>query len=211
MSRLADDAASVVPSLPEDHPVSRRSTALTHLCLALVAASLTLACASPIKTAFDTDPNADMSAYKTYAWIGSEPHTAAAHRGPYVSPLDDKRIRREVDGQLQARGYVPSDMSRADLLVHYGVRTEEKLRVTETAGRSTYYGGGYRYGTWYAGSSVNVQQYTEGTMTIEFFDRKTKDALWVGWGSKRLSKSDDRDDVIKEAVQKILEPFPARM
>lgn len=194
--------------------MSRPPSALTHLSLALVATSLALACASPIKTAFDSDPNIDISAYETYAWIGSEASLAAAgaHQGPYVSPLDDKRIRREVDGQLQAKGYVPSDMSRANLIVHYGVRSEEKLRVTETAGRSTYYSGGYRHGTWHTGSSVNVQQYTEGTMTIEFFDRKTKDALWVGWGSKRLSKSgDDRDEVIKEAVQKILEPLPARI
>ena len=194
--------------------MSKRYGALTHLCLALIAASLTLACTSPIKTAFDTDPSADMSAYKTYAWIDVDagPPTAGAQQGPYVNALDDKRIRRAVDSQLQAKGYVASDMSRADLIVHYSVRAEEKLRVTPTAGRSaTYHGGGYRYGTWYAGSSVNVQQYTEGTMTIEFFDRRTKDALWVGWGSKRMSKSNDRDEVIKLAVEKILEPLPARM
>ena len=109
-------------------------SAPTHLCVALVATSLALACASPIKTAFDTDPDTDMSAYRTYAWMGdgAGPTTTGAHQGPYVSPLDDKRIRREVDSQLQAKGYVPSDMSRADLMVHYGVRAQEKLRVTET-------------------------------------------------------------------------------
>jgi hypothetical protein len=48
-------------------------------------------------------------------------------------------------------------------------------------------------------------------MTIEFFDRETQDALWVGWGSKRLSKSDDREELIQEVVQKILEPFPGRI
>ena len=191
----------------------RPANTLIHLFPALLATSLALACASSIKTAFDTDPNADLSTYKTYAWVGdgSGPPTAGSHGGPYVSPLDDKRIRREVDGQLQTKGYVPSDRSQADLMVHYGVRAEEQLRVTQTPGRSTYYARGYRYGTWHAGSSVRVQQYTEGTMTIEFFDRKTKDALWVGWGSKRLSKSNDRDEVIKQAVQKILEPLPARM
>ena len=191
----------------------RPANTLIYLCHALVAMSLVLACASPIKTAFDTDPDADLSTYKTYAWIdvGSGPPTAGTARGPYVSPLDDKRIRRAVDSRLQAKGYVPSDMSRADIMVHYGVRAEEKLRVTETPGRSTYYARGYGYGTWHAGSSVNVQQYTEGTMTIEFFDRRTKDALWVGWGSKRMSKSNDRDEVIKLAVEKILEPLPARM
>ncbi len=194
--------------------MSRPHCASTHLCFALVAASTALACASSIKTAFDTDPSADMSVFETYSWIDIDagPPTAGAQQGPYVSPLDDKRVRSAVDGQLRAKGYVASDMSRADLIVHYSVRAEEKLRVTETAGRSTYYHGGYRYGTWHAGSSVNVQQYTEGTMTIEFFDRKTRDALWVGWGSKRMSKSsDDRDENIKQAVEKILEPFPARM
>ena len=119
----------------------RALSAPAHLRLALVATSLALACSSPIKTAFDTDPNADMSTYKTYAWIGSDagPTTAGA-QGPYVSALDDQRIRREVDGQLQAKGYVPSDVSRADLVVHFGVRAEEKLRVTETAGRSRTWG-----------------------------------------------------------------------
>ena len=70
---------------------------------------------------------------------------------------------------------------------------------------------GYGYGTWYAGSKVNVQQYTEATMTSEFFDHKTKDALWVGWGSKRLSKFNDDEEIIKQVVEKILEPLPARM
>lgn len=186
--------------------------ASTRLCLALVGTSLALACTSPIKTAFDSDPDVDISAYKTYAWIDDAgPQESGAQQGPYVSGLDDQRIRREVDGQLQAKGYVPSDRSRADLIVRYGVHTEEKIRVTETPGRSTYYRGGYRYGGWYTSSHVNVQKYTKGTMTIEFFDRKTKDALWAGWGSRRLSKSNDREDVIKEAVQKILEPLPARM
>jgi len=104
--------------------------------LTLTVASLAFACASPIKTAFDTDPDADMSAYKTYAWIGNDEFTPTAgpYYGPYVSPLDDKRIRREVDGQLQAKGYVPGDIAAADLIVHYQVHAEERVSVTGTGG-----------------------------------------------------------------------------
>ena len=185
----------------------------TRLCVALVGACLALACASPIKTAFDTNPDANMVAYKTYAWVsdGSIRPAAGVQHGPYVSPLDDQRIRREVESRLQAKGYVRQDISRADLIVSYGVRSEEKVTVRQDPGRSSYYTGGYGRGTWYSSSAVSVHQYTEGTMTIEFFDRETQDALWVGWGSKRLSKSDDREELIQEVVQKILEPFPGRI
>jgi hypothetical protein len=182
-----------------------------RLWLVTGAACLALACASPIKTAFDADPGVDMTRYTTYAWISTSSliaPTEGVMRGDYISPIDDQRIRREVDGQLQARGYRPADRADADLIVTYGVGSKDQVRVTDTPGRSSYYYGGYGYGPWYQGSTVNVQQYTEGTLTIELFDRKTKDAVWVGWGSKRLSKSDERDEVIQQAVQKILAPLP---
>ena len=124
--------------------------------------------------------------------------------------VDGPAQRVPGDRFVQNQGYVAADISNADLIVTYGVGSEEKVRVTETPGRSSYYRGGYRYGTWYGSSTVNVQQYTEGTLTVEFFDRRTKHAVWVGWGSKRLSKSDERDEVIREAVQKILAPLPGR-
>jgi hypothetical protein len=160
------------------------------------AACLALACASPIKTAFDTDPGVDMARYTTYAWISTTSLIAPTEgviQGDYISPIDDQRIRREVDGQLQTKGYRPTDRADAELIVTYGVGSKDKVRVTDTPGRSSYYYGGYGYGSWYQGSTVNVQQYTEGTLTIELFDRETKDAVWVGWGSKRLSKSDERE------------------
>ena len=40
------------------------------------------------------------------------------------------------------------------------------------------------------------------------FDRKTRQAIWVGWASRRLSAKDDRAEVVNTAVGKILAPFP---
>ena len=54
-----------------------------------------------------------------------------------------------------------------------------------------------------------MQQYTEGTLTLEFYDRASEQAVWVGWASKRLSRVDDSQALISEAVAGILAHFPA--
>ena len=185
-----------------------------RLLLSCVVACIALACASPIRTSFDRDPTADFSQYRTFAWVGPEP-LARAKQGTgsrnFVSGLDDQRLRRAVDRTLQARGYtLVQNADEADLAVAYSVGSEEKVRVHQTpTSMTTYpYPGRYRYGSWYAGSTVNVQQYTEGTLSLEVYDQKTEQAIWVGWASKRLSRNDDSQKLINEAVSKILVGFP---
>jgi len=184
-------------------------------CLAGMALLLGAACASPIKTAHDSDPEADFSRYKSYAWIKDGPligpSVGAASPSSYVSPIDDQRIRAGVEGELAAKGYSKAaSREAADLVVSYAIGTEEKTRVRQNPGRSSVYYPGYGYGGWYGGSTVSVQQYTEGTLAIEFWDRRSKQAVWVGWASKRLSKSDDSHETIGKAVTMTLEPFPPR-
>jgi hypothetical protein len=172
------------------------------------------ACASPIKTAHDSDPEADFTRYKSYAWIKDGPligPSAGEGRPSYISPIDDQRIRAVVESELAAKGYSKAaSLEGADLVVSYAIGTQEKTRVSPTAGRSSVYYPGYGYGGWYGGSTVSVQQYTEGTLMIEFWDRSSRQAVWVGWASKRLSKSDDSKETIRQAVTMTLEPFPPR-
>ena len=183
----------------------------------LVAGSLALlACASPIRTHVDRDKAADFGVYRTFAWVGPAP-LARAKEGSttpsFVSAIDDQRIRQAVDKDLQARGYrLVESPASADLVVAYSVGSEEKVRVHESPMRATIhpYPTHYRYGPWYAGSTVQVRQYTEGTLTLEFYDRRTEQAVWVGWASKRLSRTDDSQELISRAVNKILADFPAR-
>jgi hypothetical protein len=98
-------------------------------------------------------------------------------------------------------------------VVSYGFGSEEKLDVYSSPSAGGYYpygyGRGYGYGGWYGGSDVRVNQYTQGTLTIQLFDRESKNAVWVGWASKRLSDSDSRKEgLLAEVINKILEPFP---
>ena len=173
-----------------------------------------LSCASPIRTHFDRDTAADFSAYRTFAWIGPAP-LARAKQGSaaasFVSAIDDQRIRRAVEEDLQTRGYrLVDSVDQADLVVAYSVGSEEKVRVHESAMRTTLYPypARYRYGPWLTDSNVIVQQYTEGTLTLEFYDRKSEQAVWVGWASRRLSRTHDPQALISEAVARILAQFP---
>jgi len=180
----------------------------------LSCAMAALSCATPIKTSFDRDTAADFSQYRTFAWVGPEP-LARAKQGTtspgFVSALDDQRLRRAVDRTLRDKGYLLApDADQADLAIAYSVGSEDKVRVHQSMGAATIhpYPGRYQYGSWYSGSTVNVQQYTEGTLSIEAYDQKTGQAVWVGWASKRLSRKDDSQKLINEAVAKILTPFP---
>ena len=182
----------------------------THT-LAIGIASLLAAC-STIKTVHDSDPSADFTRYRTWAWISDENligPKAGEVQVSYVSPIDEQRIRRAVEAEMSAKGYRKADQAEADLIVSFTVGSEEKTRVYSTPTGGGYYDD-FGYGGWYGGSQVRTVQYTEGTLSVQFYERESKNAVWVGWASKRVSKSDDSEKVINEAVEKILEKFPAR-
>ena len=98
----------------------------------------------------------------------------------------------------------------ADLLVGFEVGSQKKVVQEQVPGRTTVYSGSYGYGDWYRSAPVRTRTWTEGTLSLEFFERGSKQAVWVGWASKRLTSADDPEALIQEAVAQILKPFPAR-
>ena len=180
---------------------------------ALVCALVLTACMSPIRTEHDSDPTADFAKYRSFAWISEDPVMGprpGVAGGEYISPIDEQRIRSAVDATLLAKGYRRAESrSTADLVVSFTIGSQQKVRVASTPGRSSTYYSAYGGGAWYGGSSVRTYTYTEGTLALEFYDRATRQAVWVGWASKRLSKSDDSEEILGRAVSAILEEFPA--
>jgi hypothetical protein len=183
--------------------------------LALVlAVPLLAACAGSIKTGHDSDPNVDLGGFKSWAWIGEDP-AAEAEKSPsqnrFVSALDERRLRAAIESQMQAKGYRRAPLQTADLVVSFTVTTEQRVQVDQTPGRSSVHHRGYHRRDWYRGSTALIQTYTEGTLVIDFFDRQSREAIWVGWGSKRLTENNDPEKAINRAVSQILEPFPSRI
>lgn len=175
---------------------------------ALVAVSLS-GCASPIKTAYDAAPGTDFSKYKTYAFVTedlmSQDDPLASS---YISPLEDARARKIVEKALDGKGLQKVPLDRADLAIAFSVTREQKVETRMEAGRSSVYypsyGGGYRY----AGPGVYDVAYTEGTLTIQLFDRRTRQAIWAGWGSKRLTKGPEPPETLELAIEHIMMKYP---
>jgi hypothetical protein len=178
---------------------------------ALVALALA-ACAFPIRTKYEADPAADFAQYRSYAWALEEAAPAAGERhGGHVSPLDEQRIVRAVDEALVAKGYRKlAAIEGADLVVSYAIGIEEKTRVTRYPSSTIRGHPDFGYGEWYSNTETRVETHDEGTLSIEFYDRRTKQAVWVGWAQKRLERGTDSEEVLRKAVAAVLAEFPDR-
>ena len=170
------------------------------------------ACATTPETGFDRDPEVNFSRFHSYAWISNEPliqpQPGIGKVSPFINPLDDKRIRAAVDESFKAKGLHQVDTpEQADLVVSYTVGTETKTRVFSSP---TFYPSrfGYVYGGWYGGSDLQTVEYTEGSLAIELFEAKNRQAVWVGWASRRLNRGSQPPARIRTTVDAILANFP---
>ena len=161
---------------------------------AAVMLTATLALAQRVTT--DYDKSADFTAYKTFTWI-KEPKTA--------DPLMRQRIIDEVNGALAAKG-LRLTTGQADLGIAAHTATKEERTL------NTFYdsfGGGWRWGGGFGGATTTVNTYEVGTLVVDVFDAKTKEALWRGTSSKTISDNPQKNAAnLNKAVAKMFEKFP---
>jgi hypothetical protein len=182
----------------------------------LLVALWLVACATPIRAQHDFDASAPFSRYETFAWVTEEPlirPVAGVTEQPQPSPLLDPLIRAAVERDLATKGYqrVPS-AEQADLVVSFSVGAREKIEVDSYPAHL-----GYHYGArttvWGRGWYSETRTYSEGTLALDFFDRKTRNVVWHGVATRRLPgriDPDQRRAIVDAAVDAILEEFPAR-
>jgi Domain of unknown function (DUF4136) len=60
------------------------------------------------------------------------------------------------------------------------------------------------------GTSVDVRQYHEGTLSVDIFDAHSHRPVWHGWAKKELTPSDMKNSTqpIQNAVASVLARFP---
>jgi hypothetical protein len=195
---------------------SREVMMLTFARTSVLVAGLVLAaCQTPISAHYEYDTTAPFQDYMKFAWVTNEPliRPAAGVSGldPRLSPMVEKAIRDAVERNLVAGGYRQlSDPASADLVVSFSVGTREKVQVDSYPTRA-----GYRYGPYggYGGWQSDVRAYTEGVLAIDFFDTRSKEVVWHGWATKRLSTSTDQEkrrENVNRVVDAVLEKFPSR-
>ena len=154
------------------------------------------ACSSPMQVSSDYDKTAEFSQYKTYSF------TDRSMQLP-INQLNLNRLVQAVESNLAAKGL--SSATDPDLLVDLVLTTEERRSATtyNTGPYAWRYGGGM--------STINVEEYTEGTLIISLVDAKQERLLWQGVGTKTIDPdlpAEKREERIKEAVDQVMASYP---
>ena len=181
---------------------------IAALCLLTVTTLLT-ACASTPNTYSSTAPGTDFSSVKTYGFL----EELATDKAKYQS-LETNFLKVAVAQQLDKRGLI-YDPANPDVLLNFYIHSQEKVRSrqTPTMGGGYYdYRGGYYDDFGYGGMAyeTRVEQYTEGTLTIDMIDASKRKLLWEGTVSGRITKKDVKglEGLVDESVADIFEEFP---
>jgi hypothetical protein len=170
---------------------------------AFVALSL-IGCSS-VNITTDYDKTVDFKALKTYDWLAASTNALSANQqtAMFQTGLVNKHIKNAVNGELEARGMTQTS-ANPEMLVNSYLGTEQKVNVTNYG-----YGYGARWGGY--GGGVDVQQYTQGTLIVDFIDAKSKELIWRGVASGALSSNPDPNEAeqkIKSIIQQMLAEYP---
>ena len=113
---------------------------------------------------------------------------------------------RAIENELNKKGLVKS--TNPDILVSIFTKSREKVNVTDN---NFGYGFGWGYNPWFFGSTnLNINQYTEGTLFIDFIDKNKNELVWqgIGSGAMKMTNIDKKEERINEFVNKIILAYP---
>lgn len=172
---------------------------------------LLTACATQPNTYSNADPGADFGQYKTYAFFDS----LSTDKAQYES-LVSNFLKVAVTQEFDKRGLV-YDAENPQIRVNFFINTEEKIKSTTVPSMRGYYS--YRdpfydpwldYGGYGGGYETRIDQYTEGTLSIDVVDAATKKLVWEGAIFGRVREKDIRnlEKTVDDAVAAVMKNFP---
>lgn len=176
----------------------------------VIVALAALAACTTITARSDYYREADFSGFRSFAWMTDPPVIVPDDTDMAVSALNLRRIKESIETELTAKGFthVP-DEAAADFVISATVGARDQIDLALYPDR---YRDGWRWeGRYGVGTGVvGVDRYLEGTLAIDVFDEASKQAVWHGWATKRITNADieDAGEPIREAVAAILSEFP---
>lgn len=111
--------------------------------------------------------------------------------------LNDERIKDALESKFAANGFRKENDGKPDFAVAYYVTTKNKFDLRD-----------YGYGPprWFGSRDIRVDQYTEGTLTVDIIDPITKQLVWRGRASGTIELK-DLDKKINKSVEKLVQQF----
>jgi hypothetical protein len=171
-----------------------------YLVVAGALALVSTACGYSIKTSTDYDHSVKFSNYQSFFMMKGNSSG---------NPLMDQRAAADVKNALTNKGWmeVPEGQGQAAVVVHASTKTKHTYE--------TFYDGwggwGWRrgWGGGLGGSTTFVNDYKVGTLVVDIFDAKTKQAIWHGNATDALSDSAKSNAKATEAaIDKMFQNFP---
>lgn len=155
----------------------------------------------------DYDRESNFANYKTYDWM-PEPENPGQN-SLVRNTLFEKRLKNAVDRELRAKGFQKHTESPHFEIAYY-ITVTDKIEVSSN-GYQGYYGFGYwsrYYGFGYYPRSLDVYQYKEGTLVLDFVDPEKMELIWRGWYSGMVDDGGIKEEKINKIVKHILEQYP---
>ncbi len=132
----------------------------------------------------DVQPGVNFSNYRTYAWVNAVPPAG-------MNPIMYQRITANLETALASKGYQKADPADLSLIVTIGAQQKTDI---ESWGRF--------------GLQTSVYQYTQGQLSLDVFDTKTKKALWHGQVSRTINPDKPNPAAVDKAITKLMKSFP---
>lgn len=175
------------------------------------------------------DRSVDFSQYKTFAWLPDKADTANT---PYNNEIIRNNIRNYFGQCMSDRGYKFNSES-PNILMQLVITNAKKERVITSYPSNYYYrpyyfgsfyytpypfGYYYRhyptYGYGYSGfpgySSAQKQEYVNGSITLNFIDRKNNKLVWTGTAEGDIYDPSQISKNLHPAVHNILDQYPVK-
>jgi hypothetical protein len=164
------------------------------LILAAATTGAVLLFAADVKT--DYSHSVDFGQFHTYSWLKVDAG----------NPLWVDRIKRDVDAQLNAKGWMQVPSGGDAGVSAFGATHERQTLQTFYDG----FGGGWRWGGFGPDLATTTTVNTPvGTLVVDIFDAHNKQLIWRGTSDRTLSdKPEKNEKKLEDSVQSMFKHFP---
>lgn len=167
----------------------------------LVLTVFLISACSQVRVGYDYDKESNIPAYKTFNW-----HTPPDKDGAYN--IMEKRIIRKVERQLETKGLLKTEENPDFLIALHGTR-QTKVNIRDWGYSCNRFGVGVeRLGGL---SGMDVYQYSEGTIILDFIDARTKELFWRGMAVSIIDNTRtpaEWEELVDDAVSNMLKNYP---
>jgi len=163
----------------------------------LLASALALAGSAALaqKVKVEFSDEADFAAFKTYAWKDTQE--------PASPPLDHQALTRDVERELEAKGFTKDASGRPDVLVRYFVKVGKRTRSSSRM----------EDGRWQPSERrtvVELSRIKELKVILELYRPAELEPAWSAVATDALAPPERLDVQIERTVARLLAQYPPK-